>query len=123
SEYYIECLTYFLVNFRTIFTPKLLKILPKIRYRVDKFIKVKNFLHEKLSESVRDRRKEIEKISNSKSFDSKLLNDDLLTSFLIANTPYESRPQKRVDSSLVRPMNDEEISSILFDTLTGSSDS
>ncbi|CAG8523908.1 6445_t:CDS:2 [Gigaspora rosea] len=32
----------------------------------------------------------------------KQLKDDLLISFIIANTPYESHSQKRVDYSLVK---------------------
>ncbi|CAG8797689.1 35526_t:CDS:2, partial [Gigaspora margarita] len=123
SEHYIECLTYFLVNISIAFIPKILRRLPLIRYHVDKFIDVRNFLFERILESIRERREEIEKISSSNSFDVKQLKEDLLTSFIIANTPYESHPQKSVDSSLLRAFNDDEIGSILFDTLTGSTDS
>ncbi|RIB17429.1 cytochrome P450 [Gigaspora rosea] len=123
SEHYIECLTYFLVNFRIAFIPKILRRLPLIRYHVDKFIDICNFLFERLLEVVREMREEIEKISNSNNFDMKQLKDNLLTSFIIANTPYESHPQKRVDSSLVKALNNDEISSILFDMLSGSTDS
>ncbi|RIB06100.1 cytochrome P450 [Gigaspora rosea] len=91
SEHYIECLTYFLVNFRIAFIPKILRRLPLIRYHVDKFIDISNFLFERLLEVVRERREEIEKL--------------------------------RVDSSLVKALNNDEISTILFDILTGSTDS
>ncbi|CAG8600427.1 1982_t:CDS:2, partial [Scutellospora calospora] len=121
SEHYIECLTYFLVNIQIAFTPKFLRLL--IRNRVDKFLNARNFLFEKILESVKERRKEIEEIGSSNCFDAKQLKDDPLTSFIIANTPYESGSQKSVYSSLVRPMNDDEIGSILYDALTGSTDS
>ncbi|CAG8610389.1 6207_t:CDS:2 [Gigaspora margarita] len=112
SEHYIECLTYFLVNLRIAFIPKILRRLPFIRYHVDKFIDICNFLFERLLEIVRERREEIEKISNSNNFDMKQLKDDLLTSFIIANTPYESHPQKSVDSSSVKALNNDEINDL-----------
>ncbi|RIB08401.1 cytochrome P450 [Gigaspora rosea] len=123
SEHYIECLTYFLLIFELHLFQKFLRRLPLIRYHVDKFIDICNFLFERLLEVVRERREEIEKISNSNNFDMKQLKDNLLTSFIIANTPYESHPQKSVDSSLVKALNNDEISSILFDILSGSTDS
>ncbi|CAG8685805.1 9243_t:CDS:2, partial [Dentiscutata erythropus] len=116
SEHYIESLTYFLVNIRMAFVPKFLRRLPLIRNHVDKFMDVRNFLFERILENVREKRKEIEEIGSNDNFDTKQLEDDSLTSFIIVNTPYESHPQKR-------PMNDIEISSILFDALTGSTDS
>ncbi|CAG8818446.1 23196_t:CDS:2, partial [Dentiscutata erythropus] len=53
---------------------------------------------------------------NSSNFDSKQLGNDLLTSMIIANTPYEIRSQINVDPSLSRPMTDDEILGILFES-------
>ncbi|CAG8808702.1 45249_t:CDS:2, partial [Gigaspora margarita] len=61
------------------------------------------------------RRKEIEKIVTSSNFDSKQLGNDLLTSMIIANTQYEIHSQINVDTSLLRPMTDDEILGVLFE--------
>ncbi|CAG8737904.1 13392_t:CDS:2, partial [Gigaspora rosea] len=62
------------------------------------------------------RRKEIEKMVNSSNFNKNQLGNDLLTSMIIANTPYELHSQINVDSSLSRPMTDDEILGVLFES-------
>ncbi|CAG8504600.1 11755_t:CDS:2, partial [Dentiscutata heterogama] len=50
------------------------------------------------------------------NFDQKQLGNDFLTSMIVTNTPYETCPQINVDPSLLRPMTNEEIRGVIFDS-------
>ncbi|CAG8697604.1 30884_t:CDS:2, partial [Racocetra persica] len=75
---------------------------------------IKNF-HKR----IRKRRKEVEKLVNSSNFDPSQLNNDLLTSMIVANTPYETTSPKNVDPSMLRPMTDDEIRGMMFEVFLG----
>ncbi|CAG8846702.1 4148_t:CDS:2, partial [Racocetra persica] len=71
---------------------------------------------------IRKRREEVEKLVNNSNFDPSQLKNDLLTSMIVANTPYETTPQKNVDPSLLRPMTDDEIRGIMFEVFVAGTD-
>ncbi|CAG8853684.1 18884_t:CDS:2, partial [Gigaspora margarita] len=84
--------------------------------RVEKMKYYGDTAYKILEEKIRKRRKEVEKIINCSNFDPQKLGNDFLTSMITANTPYETCPQINVDPSLLRPMTDEEIRGVTFDS-------
>ncbi|CAG8842052.1 37532_t:CDS:1, partial [Gigaspora margarita] len=115
SEDFVECISNFFEDNQMIFIPKLLKKFPLINGRVHKIKNTCDYIYNRLVKRIRQRKKEVEKIVNTSNYESSQLKNDLLTLMVIANTPYETSPQKNVDSSLLRPMTDDEIRGIMFD--------
>ncbi|CAG8810061.1 14370_t:CDS:2, partial [Dentiscutata erythropus] len=116
SEKYSNCVRNFQNDNLFVFMPKLLRYIPILRNRIQSLLNDCDFMKEKSLERIRKRRKEVEKIVNSGNFDSKHLGNDLLTSMIITNTPYEIHSQINIDPSLSRPMTDDEILGILFES-------
>ncbi|CAG8709715.1 24148_t:CDS:2, partial [Racocetra persica] len=123
SEHFIDCLNSFNKDGHMIFIPKFLRPFPLINGRVNKFVHMFDDIYKRLVEMIRKRRKEVEKLVNSSNFDQSQLKNDLLTSMIVANTPYETTPQQNVDPSLLRPMTDDEIRGIMFDAFMAGTDS
>ncbi|CAG8643023.1 5458_t:CDS:2 [Cetraspora pellucida] len=123
SEKFIEYISNFLGDNQIIFIQKHLRLLPFVNGRVNKMANILNYINKKLQEGIRKRRKEVGILINNSNFDPSQLKNDLLTSMIIANTPYETKPQKNVDPSLLRPMTDDEIRGIVFDSFTGGTES
>ncbi|CAG8596759.1 15516_t:CDS:1, partial [Dentiscutata heterogama] len=114
-EKYSNCVRNFENDNLLVFMPEFFKYIPIIRDRIQSLINNCDFIKENSKERIRKRRKEIEKIVNNSNFKSGQLGDDLLTSMIIANTPYEIHPASNVGPSLLRPMTDDEIVGILFE--------
>lgn len=68
---------------------------------------------------MKERRKEIEEIH-----DNKLLNNDMLTLLIIANTEIDIKENysKSNEERFSRPMTDQEIMSVILDSFIGGSD-
>src|SRR5205823_4269756 len=68
---------------------------------------------------VKERRKEIEEIN-----DDKLLNNDILTLLIVANTQRDIKENhsKSIEETFSRPMTDQEIMSVILDAFIGGSD-
>ncbi|KAF0555489.1 cytochrome P450 [Gigaspora margarita] len=122
SEDFVECISNFFEDNQMIFIPKVLRKFPLIRGRVHKMMDTCDYLYKRLVQRIRRRRKEVEKLVNASNFDTSQLKNDLLTSMVVANTPYETTPQKNVDPSLLRPMTDDEIRGIMFDAFAAGTD-
>ncbi|CAG8550161.1 22040_t:CDS:2 [Racocetra persica] len=122
SEEFVECISTFFDDNQMIFIPKLLRPFPLISGRVNKMVNTLDYVYKRLVERIRKRRKEVEKLANTSNFDPSQLKNDLLTSMVVANTPYETTPQKNVDPSLLRPMTDDEIRGIMFDAFAAGTD-
>ncbi|CAH1764965.1 15441_t:CDS:2 [Entrophospora sp. SA101] len=121
SEEFIECVDTF-VSDNIPYVPHILKDFPFIRPRVQKLIRNNDRFYIKLEDIIKKRRREIEKNFNSND-NSKPKQLDLLTSMIIVNTPYDTRPpQSNVDPSLLRPMTDNEIRGVLFDCFVAGTD-
>ncbi|CAG8595101.1 11196_t:CDS:1, partial [Scutellospora calospora] len=112
-EKYSNCLKHFQNDNLLTFTPKFLRYVPTLRGRILSLLNDVNFMKEMCMEKIRRRKKEIEKIVK---IDPKQLGDDLLTSMIVANTPYETHPPTNVDPSLLRPMTDKEMIGLLFES-------
>nr|CAG8620210.1 2595_t:CDS:2 [Entrophospora candida] len=121
SEEFIECVDTF-VSDNIPYVPHILKDFPFVRPRVQKLIRNNDRFYKKMGDIVKKRRREIEKTFNSND-NSKPKQLDLLTSMIIVNTPYDTRPpQSNVDPSLLRPMTDDEIRGVLFDCFVAGTD-
>ncbi|CAG8689751.1 20628_t:CDS:2 [Cetraspora pellucida] len=122
SEEFVECISTFFDDNQMIFIPKLLSHFPLINGRVNKMVHTLDYVYKRLIERIRKRRKEVEKVVKNSNFEPSQLRNNLLTSLVIANTPYETTPQKNVDPSLLRPMTDDEIRGIMFDAFAAGTD-
>ncbi|RIB12410.1 cytochrome P450 [Gigaspora rosea] len=116
TENFAECIVHFGSDCQVLYIPKILRHFPIIKGRIEEMKHYCDIAYKMLEEKIKKRRKEIEKIINCSNFDPKKLESDFLTSMIIANTPYETCPQINVDPSLLRPMTDEEIRGVLYDS-------
>ncbi|RIB06103.1 cytochrome P450 [Gigaspora rosea] len=115
-EKYSNCVRNFQSDNLFVFMPNFLRNVPIIKDQIRNLVNDCDFMKKKSMERIRKRRKEIEKIVNSSNFNKNQLGNDLLTSMIIANTPYEIHSQINVDSSLSRSMTDDEILGVLFES-------
>ncbi|CAG8638477.1 9976_t:CDS:1 [Dentiscutata heterogama] len=115
-EKYSNCARNFQSENIFLFMPRILRHVPILRGRIQSLMNDCDFMKEKSMERIKERRKQIEKIVNNSNFDPKQLGNDLLTSMIITNTPYEIYSQDNVDPLLSKPMTDDEILGILFES-------
>ncbi|CAG8513511.1 10133_t:CDS:2 [Acaulospora morrowiae] len=121
SEEFVENINTFVSDNQILFVPKLLRNMPFIKPRVNKLLDNCHRFYDRLVDIVKAKRKEIDEIvKNGGELDTKRA--DLLTSLIIANTQYDPHPQKNVDPSLSRPMNDDEIRGVMFDAFVAGTD-
>ncbi|CAJ0750465.1 24792_t:CDS:2, partial [Entrophospora sp. SA101] len=122
SEEFIESINTFVSDNQIMFVPKMIKDLPFIKNRVEKLLANNYMFYGRLKNIVIKRRKELEKNINNDNDYLKTKQLDLLTSLIVVNTPYDTRPQKNVNPALLRPMTDDEIRGVMFDAFVAGTD-
>ncbi|CAG8795634.1 1319_t:CDS:1, partial [Dentiscutata erythropus] len=115
-EKYSDCVRNFQAENLFVFVPKILRHVPILRGRIQNLKNDCDFMKEKSMGRIKKRRKQIEKMVNSSDFDPKQLGNDLLTSMIITNTPYDVNSQVNDDPLLSRQMTDDEILGVLFES-------
>ena len=90
---------------------------PFIRGKINKLLKNKDMLFDRMYDIIKERRIEIE----NTPLDQPLPND-MLTSYLTANTPRDVNTMRHGDADLLRPMTDKEIFGNIFDAMAGGTD-
>ncbi|PKY52100.1 cytochrome P450 [Rhizophagus irregularis] len=91
--------------------------IPYIRGKSKKLLKNKDYLFDKLCTLIKEKRVEIE----NTPLDQPLRND-MLTSFITANTPRDINTIKHADVDLLRPMTDKEITGNILEAMLGGTD-
>ncbi|GES85388.1 cytochrome P450 [Rhizophagus clarus] len=117
SEELIDRLHKFLRNLPIfVFLPYWIRhYVPIIKNKTKEALINRDWLFQRILAIVKERRKEIEEIH-----DNKLLNNDMLTLLIIANTDKDSK--SLVEEKFSRPMTDQEIMSVILDSFIGGSD-
>ncbi|GBC28284.2 cytochrome P450 [Rhizophagus irregularis DAOM 181602=DAOM 197198] len=92
---------------------------PIIKNKTKEALNNRDWLFQRILTIVKERRKEIEEIH-----DNKLLNNDMLTLLIIANTERDIKENysKSNEEKFSRPMTDQEIMSVILDSFIGGSD-
>jgi hypothetical protein len=98
----------------TIFNRFVLHYVPFVREKWKGYLKNKDYLLDKLSKVVRERKIEIENTPLDQP-----LRHDMLTSYITANTPRDINTVKRSGADLLRPVTDKEIRGMILDSLLG----
>ncbi|RIA99561.1 cytochrome P450 [Glomus cerebriforme] len=123
SEELIHRLHYFLRNLPIfVFLPYWIRhYVPIIKDKTKDALTNRDWLFQRILTIVKERRKEIEEIT-----DDKLLNNDMLTLLIIANTQkvnnVKDHSSKLIEEKFSRPMTDQEIMSVILDAFIGGSD-
>jgi cytochrome P450 len=112
GETYLEGMFYFFA-----FNKFTRNNVPFIREKVKKLLKNKDYLFDKVYTIIKERRIEIENTPLDQP-----LGQDMLTSYITANTPRDINGVKNADPDLLRPMNDKEIFGNILDALLGGTD-
>ncbi|CAI2173406.1 18583_t:CDS:2 [Funneliformis geosporum] len=119
SEKFIESIQMFTIGFAFfIFTPAMVRrYLPYFKQRQNQLFKKRDYFLNKIDKIIKKRREEIEKTPLEKP-----LRHDMLTSFIIANTPRDINKTKIAEEEFLRPMSDEEIGANIRDAFIGGTD-
>ncbi|PKC72228.1 cytochrome P450 [Rhizophagus irregularis] len=112
GETYLEGMFYFFA-----FNKFTRNNVPFIRDKVKKLLKNKDYLFDKVYTIIKERRIEIENTPLDQP-----LGQDMLTSYITANTPRDINGVKNADPDLLRPMTDKEIFGNILDALLGGTD-
>ncbi|RIA85768.1 cytochrome P450 [Glomus cerebriforme] len=91
---------------------------PFIRDKANALLKNRDYLFDEINNIIKQRRIEIE----NTPVDKPLNNDDMLTSFITANTSRDINYEKHADADLLRPMTDREICANLLDAMIAGTD-
>ncbi|CAB4399031.1 unnamed protein product [Rhizophagus irregularis] len=112
----IETLVDGLIYF-VIFNKFMRHYVPFIRGKINGFLKNRDYLFERISNIIKERKIEIENTPLDQP-----LRHDMLTSFITANTSRDINSTKHGDVDLLRPMTDKEIFGNILDAINGGTD-